>query len=84
MCSSDLIAEEPTMQIVGSGLQNIDPTAMTRVDDLTYHFVWEVADTEGTQNFTLSTGTDVVGNRVTEAPASGAEKIGRAWCRERV
>ncbi len=59
---SEDIADTPAMQITGTGVNPIAATNMTRFNATTYTYRWTVGTGDGTQTFTLSQGTDLVGN----------------------
>jgi hypothetical protein len=66
------IADNPVMQISGSGVETISATNMTKVSANSYTYAWTVGTGAGTQTFVLATGTDTAGNVVTAAPTSGS------------
>ncbi len=69
---NEAIVDSPVMQISGSGVSTLNATNMTKSSTTSYYYDWTVDNGDGTQTFSLATGTDAVGNVITGTPTSGA------------
>ena len=58
------MANSPSVQITGTGLEPIAATNMTRLNATSYNYIWTVGTDDGTQTFRLSQGEDLTGNAV--------------------
>jgi len=64
------IADDPIMQISGTGVDSIDAINMLKVSDSIYSHSWTVMDGDGKQTFNLLTGTDIAGNIILDIPVN--------------
>ena len=67
------MADSPVPQIIitGAGIANVAATNMTKVNPTEYSFEYIIPTGDGTGTVTLSTGTDLAGNVITNVPTSG-------------
>ena len=72
---SEAMADFPSAQISGAGMDTFNPINMTKVSSTEYTYDWRAVAGDGTQNFTLGTGKDLGGNVITATPSSGASII---------
>jgi len=72
---SEAMADFPSVQISGTGMDTFNPINMTKVSSTEYTFNWRAVSGDGIQNFTLGTGKDLGGNVITPTPSSGASII---------
>ena len=69
---SEGMANSPVPKISGSGANTIAPTDLvSHYLNTIYKYIWTVGENPGTQTFSVSTGTDLVGNLVEETLTSG-------------
>ena len=55
---SEAMADSPVVQILGSGVNSISASDMTKVSTTSYTYSWTVGSGDGIQTFALATGTD--------------------------
>ena len=72
---SEAMADFPSVQISGTGMETFNPINMTKVSSTEYTFNWRAVSGDGIQNFTLGTGKDLSGDVITPTPSSGASII---------
>ncbi|MDB9888475.1 DUF5011 domain-containing protein [Polaribacter sp.] len=72
---SEDMADFPSVQISGTGMETFNPINMTKVSSTEYTFNWRAVSGDGIQNFTLGTGKDLSGDVITPTPSSGASII---------
>jgi len=72
---SEAMADFPFVQISGAGLDTFTAINMTKVSSTEYTFTWRAVAGDGTQNFTLETGTDLGENLIAATPSSGESII---------
>ena len=72
---SEAMADFPSVQISGTGMDTFNPINMTKVSSTEYTYDWRAVSGDGIQNFTLGTGKDLGGDIITPTPSSGASII---------
>src|SRR5207247_3588169 len=69
---NEAMADSPVVKIAVSGANTVAATAMTKVSSTSYTYTHTVGAGTGATTVALSVGTDVAGNVITAAPASGS------------